>query len=278
MTAKWQNTIDDWVAKGMLSKVFILGRLDQSIADSVAFSEEELSALKRVFQTVCSSDGLLTEAAFISLLQTGSTLPQSPEGIKVGKILYKSLAYLGNLPFLDSPERTVFQNGISLEQLTRSLVWALPGRYRYIIEEGNFSRMRSKADHRRLVFQSLGSATHATPYNNEDARKLARQGAFDVDRDDCMDFCSINRDDDGDEIYHDLLDVLYATQEEKDPGLAPAPRDAFRPVAKRIATDHDLPSLYHIGIPRMLLQLPYALLSVSTETQRSLCGQPSIVY
>ncbi|CRG83594.1 hypothetical protein PISL3812_00948 [Talaromyces islandicus] len=249
MVVDWQDTIDDWVARGMLSKEFILGRVDQNIEESVAFAEEELAALKRNFQTVCSTDGVLTEAAFISLLQTKSTLPQSLEGIKVGKILYTSLTYLGNLPFPNNPERTAVQNGISLKQLTRSLVWALPTRDRYIISEGNFSRMRTKADHRRLVFQSLASAAHATPYDDEGARELALQDAFDVDREDCMDFCSSNHDDDGDEIYHDLLDVLYSTQERKHPGLAPAPRDAFRAVAKRIAADNDIPSLYHIGIP-----------------------------
>ena len=182
MAVEWQNTIDDWVAKGMLTKEFILERLDQSIANSFAFSEEEMSALQTVFQTV--TDGLLTESRFISLLQTRSTLPQSTEGIEVGKIVYRSLAYLANIPFVNIPAKTVSQNGISFEQLTRSLVWVLPNRYRYIIEEGNFSRMRTKADHRRLVFQSLASAAHTTQYNDEDVRKVALQDAFDVDRDD----------------------------------------------------------------------------------------------
>lgn len=248
MAGYWQEKIEEWVAKGWLSKEFILRRVDQKIDESYALSEEELSALKSLFQTARSSDGLLTEDAFISLLQTKSTLPQSAEGIEVGKIVFTSLVYLSNIPFPNSPEKPIIQTTISLEQLTRALVWVLPIRSDQIIEAGNHSRMRTKADHRRLVFQSLASAIHDTPYDDEGARKQALEDAFDVD-DFHADFCSSNRDEDGDEMYHDLLDVLYSTQEERHPGLANADRNEFRPVAKRIASDNDIPSLNNIGIP-----------------------------
>ncbi|QKX57760.1 uncharacterized protein TRUGW13939_04880 [Talaromyces rugulosus] len=265
-----RTTIDDWVAKGMLNKEFILERLDQRIEDGSPFSQEEKSALKRVFDSVCSTDGLLTQAAFISFLQTKSALPRSQEAIQAGKLLYTSLAYLSSLPFPSSPERNA-SRGLSLKQLTRSLVWVLPGSYSAIIEQGSDSRLRTKADHRRLVFQSLASTTHKIQYDYEDARKIARHDAFEVDWESDLEFCSLNHDDDGDEIYHDLLDVLYSTQEEKSPGLARVPRDAFRPIAKRIATENDVPSLHPIGIPTnqfiSLVKLLLALQFESTETE-----------
>lgn len=265
-----RTTIDEWVSKGVLSKESILERLDQRIERNFP-SQEEKSALKTVFQSLCSTNGLLTEAAFISFLQTNSTLPSSPEGTQAGKILYTSLAYLATLPFPSSretsnPGKNVSQHGLSLAQFTRSLVWALPGSYLTIIEEGSDSRLRTKADHRRLIFQSLASATHTIPYDYENARKMALHEAFQADWEPHLDFCSLNHDDDGDEIYHDLLDILYSTQEEKSPWLATVPRDAFRPVAKRIAIENDVPSLYSIGIPinqfvsfvKLLLALQFA--------------------
>lgn len=272
---EWHNTtIDDWVAKGMLNKGFILGRLDQKIEGNFPFSQEEKSALRRVFQSACSStDEILTEAAFISFLQTNSTIPRSPEASEAGKILYTSLAYLATLPFPINPEKNVSQYGLSLEQFKRSLLWALPGGYSTIIEEGSDSRLRTKADHRRLIFQSLASTTHTVPYDYEDARKKALHDAFQADWEPYLEYCSLNHDNDGDEIYHDLLDVLYSMQEEKAPWLAAVPRDAFRPVAKRIAIENDVPSLYSIGIPttqffylvKLLLALQFAPGSPETE-------------
>jgi hypothetical protein len=93
---EWHRTyIDDWVVKDMLSKESILERFNKRIENMAPFSRERKSAIKRVFQSLCSTDGLLSESAFVSALQTKSTLPQSPEGIQAGKIIYNSLAYLG---------------------------------------------------------------------------------------------------------------------------------------------------------------------------------------
>lgn len=269
-----RKNIDKWVANNMLSKESILGRLDQRIEHSFFFSPEKKSAFNTIFQSVCSKDGLLTEQAFILFLQTKLTLPRSPETIQAGKILYTSLAYLANFPFPTNPEKSVSQYGLSLEQLTRSLVWALPSSYSAVIIEGSDSRLRTRADHRRLVFQSLASATHTIPYDYEGARKLAFEDAFDVDWEPHLDFCSLNLDDDGDEIYHDILDVLYSTQEEKHPWLSTVPRDAFRPVAKRIAIENNVPLLYPSGIPTQqfvpLVKLLLALQLGSTGTEINL--------
>ncbi len=246
-----KKVINDWIDHDMLSKDAILGRLDRRIQGSYAIREEEKKALEEVFQSVCNEKGYLTEAAFISLLQAKPGLPQSPGGTDAGKILYACLVHLSTLPFPCRPDDSATQTAedLSLAQLTRSLVWILPDRYGYIIEEGSASRMRTKADHRRLLFQSLASSTHAAPIDPERARELALGNAFDIDREDLREFCSTNHDDDGDEIYHDLLDILYSTQEVKNPCIASVPRDAFRPIAKRIAATNEVTSLHSLAIP-----------------------------
>jgi hypothetical protein len=269
---EWHRTyIDDWVAKDMLSKESILERFNQRIENMAPFSREGKSAVKRVFQSLCSADGLLSESAFISALQTKSTLPQSPEGIQAGKIIYNSLAYLGTYPFPSSPKKNTTKRGLSLEQLTRSLVWALPECECAVMEQSRDCRIRTKSDHRRLIFQSLASTTHTIPYDYEDARKMALADAFEVDRENSLEYCSSNLDDDGDEIYHDLLDVLYSTQEEKSPCLATVPRDSFRSVAKRIVIENNVPSSHPSAIPTdqfvSLIKLPLAFQLAPAETE-----------
>ncbi|KAJ5287450.1 hypothetical protein N7478_003136 [Penicillium angulare] len=245
-----ETTIDTWISKRMFDREFILKRLDDRLKQYLPFSQDNEGVIERVFQSECTT-GLLTEAVFISLLQTKSTLPCSSEGIQAGKLICDSLLYLGDIPFPSSPgkERDVPRPGLSLKHLTRSLMWMLPDCVGGVIIEGSRSRMRTYADRCRLLFQSLASVSHNMPHDPESALKLAQQGAFEVEYESHLDFCSMNRDDDGDEIYHDLLDVLYSTQEEKAPWLACVHRNSFRPRAKIMAIENDLPKLYSLGIP-----------------------------
>lgn len=276
MADVYEEKIRDLLAQGQLSKEFIFGRIDLKISQSYAISPEEQPVRERVLKSLCNTndDELVTEAALVSLLQTKTNLPHSPEGMEAGKILYASLAYLSTLPFASSNPDTS-QPGLSPAQITRSLTWARPDSHASIIDEDNFSRLRTKADHRRLIFQSLASKTlHNQKYDPQSARQLAIRNAFlDIDWEGHLDLCATNHDDDGDEIYHDLLDVLYSTQIIKHPWLAGIPRDSFRPVAKHIAVENDLASLYSIGIPaeefvsltKLLLAFQFDLSSSATD-------------
>ncbi|KAH8900383.1 hypothetical protein GQ53DRAFT_790151 [Thozetella sp. PMI_491] len=248
MDETWpNNVITDLLTQGQLTKESILERLDQAIEGSYAIREWEIQVIKRVFQSVCNQHGRMTEPVFLSLLQTKAALPSSPEGIEAGKIIFTTPSGI---------------DGLSLTQFTRSLVWLLPGRHASIIEEGSDSRMRTKADHRRLIFQSLASSTYHKPYNRESARQLALHNAFEVNKEEDREFCSLNHDEDGDEIYHDLLDVLYSTQDMNHPGISKVPRDAFRTIGKRLATENRFSTLYALGIPtERLVALVRALLA-----------------
>ncbi|KAK3315621.1 hypothetical protein B0H66DRAFT_347672 [Apodospora peruviana] len=254
MENKWSDKqISDWVTQGALSKEAIWERVDKAVKGSYsfAFDGEPKPILPSLFHSLSTPDGLLTEAAFIALLQTKADLPRSPDGVAAAKILFSSLAYLSTLPFPSSTTTIPPSDGLSFAQLARALVWVIPDNYQYIVEEGNLSRQRSKADHRRLIFQSLAlRLDHKPYYDAEAARRLALRNAFEVEYESRREHCALNHDDDGDEIYHDLLDVLYGTQiTPSDPCYAPVYRDDFRPVAKQIAAEHDLDQIYALGIP-----------------------------
>ncbi|KAI0888798.1 uncharacterized protein GGS22DRAFT_152369 [Annulohypoxylon maeteangense] len=250
--------INDWVARGMLTRAHVLSRVDHGIRNSYASHPEEEPVIEATFSSASIStssgeDQVLTEPAFISLLQAKASLPQGPEGVEAGRIIYESVVYLSSLPYPPSHPQPSFQTvALSLAQLSRALVWALPNRAKYIIEESDLSRMRTRWDRLRLLFQSL--ATGSVPLTAQDrvrahARLLTARHSFDVSWDGWLDSCAVNHDDDGDEIYHDLLDVLYSTQEERPRWSALVPRDAFRNIAKQIKADEKLPELCTLAIP-----------------------------
>ncbi|KAI3316585.1 hypothetical protein HD806DRAFT_552189 [Xylariaceae sp. AK1471] len=236
--------IDAWVRQGALTKEHIMVRLDERIKSTYAIRNEEKLILDGIFGSLgthdnCGASGapLLTEFAFINLLHSKAALPHSAEGSQAGKVIYDSIAFLSTLPFpsktKSKPRGTILQppQGLSREELVRGLVWALPDRAKSFIEEGPDACFRTEADHHRLIFQSLAMAVHDHRPSNSTLR------------------CSLKHDGDGDEIYHDLLDVLYSTQEINHPSHSPIHRDTLRSVAKRISAENNVTSLYELAIP-----------------------------
>ncbi|KAI1652927.1 hypothetical protein F4813DRAFT_286753 [Daldinia decipiens] len=273
-------TINRWIAQGKLTKDHIMSRLDGIVQNGVIGLEDK-QALQATFASASScapsGDGdTLTELAFISLLQSKAGLPRNPEGAEVGKIIYEMLVYLSTLPFPTRPHH-LQPEGLTLVQIARALAWALSDRNKYIFDECNHSRMRTRSDHDRIIFQSLANSTVPATMQDEVRRRvneLAHRNLFDVNEF-FHDLCGLNNDADGDEIYHDLLEVIYSTQEEVPPGLANVPRDKFRSIAKQIKADEKLPELHTLSIPVPRLEVfVKVMLALQFETVTS--GQNSI--
>jgi hypothetical protein len=243
MEDHWALTkIAAWSGQGELTKERIMARLDDSIKSSYAIRDEEKPVLDGIFESlaahgdnnVASNASLLTESVFISLLHTKVALPRSADGSQAVRIIYDSIAYLSTVPFVRKPRSTMSRSsqGLSRDELVRSLAWALPDRAKSFIEEGPDACFRTEVDHHRLIFQSLATAIHDnSSYNNPELSRSSKH------------------DGDGDEIYHDLLDVLYSTQEIKHPGVSPVHRETLRSVAKRISAENDVASLHELAIP-----------------------------
>ncbi|CAG8952161.1 hypothetical protein HYFRA_00000900 [Hymenoscyphus fraxineus] len=248
------SKIDNWISRGLMEKESIIERLDQKIENSYAMSEEEKAGLIGVF----NSNAILTKSNFISLLAAQSTLFRSSEGIKAGEIIYASIKYLASLPFSHFPQEVDVQaEGLSMKQLMRSLSWAMPGRYAYIIEEGPDTREHTKSDHWRRIFQSLASATDGGGPSNREGDSLDQTYSTDPESD-------------GDEIFHDLLDVIYSTQEINDPRKGPLPRDWFRSVANALMAKNNIPSFHQFVIPiQRFAALVKCLLALQFETSES---------
>ncbi|KAI2469270.1 hypothetical protein F4781DRAFT_395257 [Annulohypoxylon bovei var. microspora] len=226
--------IDKWKSQGILEPSCVLDRIEAE--DAI---DPELGILSL-------SINELDEAAFVSLLRTKGGLPQSCEGF--GRLIYSVIAYLSATPFYRQLGEEA-PSSLSLAEIYRGLVWILPDIHRRIIVAGSSARSRTVADHRRLLFQSLATTTHDRPYDPVEACQRATYNAhFESDAFYANpDWLFVNHDDDGDEMYHDVLDVLHATQPEPNYPYAGVQRDAFRELAKTLTKEQ--PKLYTLAIP-----------------------------
>ncbi|KAK4452545.1 hypothetical protein QBC34DRAFT_455322 [Podospora aff. communis PSN243] len=246
----WEyQMVDRLVAQGKLSPEFVMKQLDNTIQNLFEIGPQAKYELNRVFDLAANQD-LLTETALLTVLQAKTAIKLSPKLVEANEMIFSAIRCLADLPF--GPNNRPRRDGITLPQVYRALAWILPDHARHIFVEDNFSRVRTLADHRRLIFQGFASR-HGSPfYEASIARKLAARNAFDChDRiEHVADLCAMNYDDGGDEIFHDLLEILYSSQDQMlNPCIAPATKDAFRPLANEMSTEHDLPTLRTLAIP-----------------------------
>ena len=255
------------VKKGILAPDAILNTLSQRIKDFGILRGEELPHLRKTFNYLCTNDNgteVITQSTFISFLQTAGVLP--PSVAQAGALIYNSLLYLSQAPFYDS---LPLPTHLTFDGLLRALVWTDSERSRPVYEESIATRTRAPADTRRLIFQSLAT-THdgkKLPFDAEFARMQAERMAFDfasvLDGDSWKVYAKTNYDEDGDEIFHDLLDVLYVVSQPPQVGWGGVPRDGFREFAKEFYGEQ-LERLHDLSIPQDEFQ---ALVKVFLVTQ-----------
>lgn len=243
----------------------------------------EHDALASTFRSISASG----EAGLDRTTLTRLIQPRLPPDLSptFGETLYRILAYHSKAPFYPAPTDPL-PPSLSLADVQRGLAWLLPDRHLRMAEMGNHGRTRTPADQRRLLFQSLATRSVAVP---DDAgreaagREAARRrhahrhahvvehmrkhhGRWYVDDAEMLaDMAKPNRDDDGDEMYHDLLDVLQKNVPENAPyGSA---RDDLRPLARTL---RPAVAFHTLAIPRAeLADLVRALVPLQFETASS---------
>lgn len=137
--------------------------------------------------------------------------------------------------------------------LLRSLVWTDYDQSRRVYEESEDSRTRTPADTRRIIFQSLATIRNDKKASSREevvqSRKQSEQKAFEFPAFHAhrREYAETNNNDDGDEMFHDLLDALFVAQPTSKIWIAPVPRDCFRPLAREI--HHGGPYLHELSIP-----------------------------
>ncbi|KAE8377052.1 hypothetical protein BDV26DRAFT_264332 [Aspergillus bertholletiae] len=239
------DKIDKMTAEGILDRDAVLHKLTQRICKCCVFKEEtELPHIRRTFDTLAVEENgikTLTQSAFLSFLESTGFLPPSMRD--AGVLVYRSLLYLSQYPF-----HQPLPDSLTYMALLRALAWTMPGRTKSVHEVSSSNRARSPADFRRQLFQSLATARDGSsiPFDAEYAKARALQRAFDwtcaSHLGDDLSFAKTNYDRHGDEMFYDIIDVLYSIQPQII-WLAPPGRHCFRATARKLIGDarlHDL--------------------------------------
>ena len=242
--------VEEWTRRGLMTRDAILERAYQKISNGF-WSSEDLGFLRENFVSACSlhegtGEECLPEVGFCSVL--GSSLP-SPEFHplnQAGHVVYTSMTYLANVPFGPPPGESY----LNFKGLVRALVWSSPARdsvFRGGAASSRriHSRARTDVDNRRLLFQSFATARegYKVPFSLKDSQKKSAERAFEFHKtqwDYSRTYAVINNDADGDEIYHDIIDVLYCTEPFRQEWLAAVTRDVYRPLAKELLSQDPL--------------------------------------
>ncbi|CAI6085661.1 unnamed protein product [Clonostachys chloroleuca] len=231
------NRIQTWKLEGRLQPSYILDHLGEGY-----FGFDRLGS--RSFQ---SREGELSEDEFTSLLLAVGGLPPSCLGL--GRFTYQIIAYLSLTPFYPSANEKP-RATLTIAEIYRGLEWLTPNNVRGGDSRG---RARTPADERRLLFQSLATATHDGARDADTDRQRATRNAFSMPEPDFeeMEWLHSNYCDDGDEMFHDVLDVLHMFQYDEDKFLpfANVKREDFRETAKELVAKQDRFRLHTLAIP-----------------------------
>ena len=241
----------------------IMSRLDAKI-DEYMFRDSEEHTIQTTFNSLCvekSGVKYLDEAAFVSHFIR--CFPSHVDSVtKAGPVLYRSAIYLAQFP-LPSDEPVP----LTLRALRRALALLLPDRSNGWAVGGSVGdhlvgRERGEDDVKRLLFQSLATVQPASAdslssdCDEREIRPRPKDSTLSP-----FSFTAPNKDADGDEMYHDVLDVLAATQPSLGVQYILTPRDAFRPTAskiwhaRRLIRDYRIPGQNFKALVELMLSM-----------------------
>jgi hypothetical protein len=244
-----------WVSVGAMAPEAIFARLDERVARS--FDDAEAVALSRNFEAVCDAHGHMFEPQFTTFVVSKSRV--SPDLTKAIHILFNSLCYLSQVPLQTASPPPVH---LTLNGLKRALMWILPSKEQSVCIADVNERVRSPTDYLRLIFQSMATSDEKikVPLPLRTVQSLAVFDTTTVPTEQIYSFRDHSQhfDQDGDEMFHDVMDILWSTQPHIPIGHAEPIRDAFRPLAKKL--HEGAPSLYELVITSLRLKSFLSLL------------------
>ncbi|KAI1879677.1 hypothetical protein JX265_002631 [Neoarthrinium moseri] len=214
-----ETYLDKWAAENELSAARFVARLDEVARNDLQITPAKLARIDK-YCVVQNGDPVISEASFESLLTSFYPAPSGPPILKkAAPVLFRMLVYLSRYPFM--PEQATEQKGenahLSRNGLVRAVLIAHKDRARRTVGGygGGHTRTRTAGDHRRLLFQGLAVQLKSDPqwYDEKlwqaDAALRARRFYSGISEEvSCPDNALTNRDEMGDELFHDVVDFM----------------------------------------------------------------------
>ncbi|KAF1948881.1 hypothetical protein CC80DRAFT_539395 [Byssothecium circinans] len=256
-----EEKVNAWVAYGLMKPDLVLERLHKEISNYSNPNKADQIAMRQNFDSMSDEQSIVHEARFIAFMQQKAHVAPQLEGGLM--ILFRSLCYASVAPFTTSLS---IPTTLTFPGLQRALLWFLQPRR--VFEVSEYGRPRTPADHRRIIFQSLATGLEGKdlPLDLDTTITQVFENAttFAYGEEMCEDYAKPNYDDDGDEMYHDVLDVLFNTQPGFGPPIADIEREKFRELGKQLHNDEV--RVRDLSIPRKRMEdFVMLLLAVNFE-------------
>ncbi len=231
----------NWRDLGQLSSSQFLERMDKRVQElTLDDKTSQLSNLDQIHDEatlqIYLHDVEFFSAASIKVLK------------KAGPVLFRMLVYLSRYPFLPPPNYSETPV-LTPDGLLRAVVLVNSKYSDQFLSDGNYTRAHTPADHCRMLFQGLATPCKKTsrvlvPLDEQKWRAKADKRAQELgspERQELFgDWARTNRSEDGDEIFHDLVDIMFLTQPDG-PDMPPhVRRDDLMHLAKELVADDGL--------------------------------------
>lgn len=211
-----ETYLNKWAAEKELSAGRFVARLDETARNDMHITPAKLARIDK-YSVPHNGEPVISEVAFEKLLT--SLFPASiglPIVKKASPVVFRMLVYLSRYPFM--AEQQADENAYMTHNgLLRAILIAHKDRARQTIGGygGGHTRTRTAGDHRRLLFQGLAIQLESDPpgYDENvwraDAAERARRLYDGIPEEvTCPDNALTNRDEMGDEQFHDLVDFM----------------------------------------------------------------------
>lgn len=217
-----EKYITAWQKAGLLHPQYFMDRMDQEIHRSVLYiTDADLANITPYMNDLQDGVPAMSQASFQTMLKQQVPTLGMTALEKATPVLFRMFMYISRYPFLPVPT-TPEASRLTRNELLRALAFlSLGDDLRFFNNEPDLgTRARTPADHRRLIFQALATSTTVDPIGFDEAAWTAKAAVrarrffrpsepADVwETDNAM----TNRDADGDECFHDVVDYMYTLQ------------------------------------------------------------------
>lgn len=265
-------TLAEWEASGQLQAKSWMARLDEYILHQPALSDIQIAKLDPYCTTTDQNgESCMEQSGFKALLRQFVPDPAGIAALDAATpVLWRMFVYISRYPFDQPPPPSHTPqcgddegHGSQTTTMTRSEFLRALVLLRADLSDRLFNgdcdertRGRTHADHRRLLFQGLSTTTTPSrPAHDDDdddeaealwrSKAALRAGRYWESN--CVTLqtahaphnMGVNRDGDGDECFHDVLDFMYALQPWELCG-APVARRDFLGTAKGLVARGEL--------------------------------------
>lgn len=234
--------VREWEEEGLMTMERLFENWDECAC--ISGFRDHADTFKEKFAAYAIEDNTgtkcLDEAGMIALLRQHNVFPPALQDAE--PIFFQCAYYFVIYPFWGDHPPT-----FTCDELKRAIWWLHPFEKNLGVQPcGGGDRDFNEADVRRLLFQSISNTRNGArfPFDADEWRRESRRRTVDMppQKLSCLKQSqNFAYNDWGDELYHDLLDVVMGCQPPRPMPVAGEPRDVFRPVVARV----------HAGAPEL---------------------------